>query len=213
MSPEVLHEHEEDTEEQIEETAPAKKELPPLSNDDFDVDLQGFFREMGQDTFELNKIERVDTIPDEGIKVAEGELESKGGFGAVRRQILEIGRPYMPPDDLEDFILAVGEAAANGIKHGQGYAAYEVYLSPGQENPDKLLVRIVDHGTGIAQEVFAAKEEHASHSTINSAGQGFKIMSGMSDGVKIATNDNGTVVQLVKNISPQHAEPQIQKAA
>jgi anti-sigma regulatory factor (Ser/Thr protein kinase) len=66
--------------------------------------------------------------------------------GTVRREVLSFADRFeLTPEELEEFIFAVGEALANAIEHSRSSDVIEVRC---QIEEDKILATIVDSGAG-----------------------------------------------------------------
>jgi serine/threonine-protein kinase RsbW len=82
-------------------------------------------------------------------------------------------------DDVE---LAVAEAVANAVLHAfGGLDDGLITVRAGIEGPDRLVVEIVDDGSGITTQARSAR-----------AGFGLPIIGALADSVEIQTGDHGT---------------------
>jgi anti-sigma regulatory factor (Ser/Thr protein kinase) len=82
-------------------------------------------------------------------------------------------------DDVE---LAVAEAVANAVLHAFGGRDDGlITVRAGIEGPDRLVVEIVDEGSGITTQARSAR-----------AGFGLPIIGALADSVEIKTGDHGT---------------------
>jgi PAS domain S-box-containing protein len=142
-------------------------------------------------------------IPTEGRLVLEAPLEAMADYPALRQPLQEAAESAgMCPTSARDLVLAVGEAATNAIKHAaQGRCAL-------YRTPDRLLARVSDHGTGVRFEDLPATILQPGFSTKISLGMGYTLILELVDRVWLATEPEGTVVQLEKWIHPEeHPEP------
>jgi anti-sigma regulatory factor (Ser/Thr protein kinase) len=82
-------------------------------------------------------------------------------------------------DDVE---LAVAEAVANAVLHAfDGHDDGLITVRAGIEGPDRLVVEIVDNGSGITTQARSAR-----------AGFGLPIIGALADSVEIQTSEGGT---------------------
>ncbi|MGY1651910.1 anti-sigma factor RsbA family regulatory protein [Geodermatophilus sp. SYSU D01119] len=108
----------------------------------------------------------------------------------VRRAVREVldGVPG-PPDDLEDFLMAVDEMTSNAVRHGSRPAAVRLWTAPG-----RLVCTIRDSGAGL-DDPFAgygpAHGEDLSH-----GGMGLWLARQLCDHVAIRHDGSGTSVRL-----------------
>ena len=105
----------------------------------------------------------------------------------VRRAALALGITEEQADDLE---VAAGEALTNAIKHAQGG---EVTL---HADGDKILVRVTDHGPGIADLMLPRAVLERGYSTKPSLGMGYTLMLHLTDRIHLCTGPGGTIVIL-----------------
>lgn len=105
----------------------------------------------------------------------------------VRRAALALGITEEQADDLE---VAAGEAITNAIKHAQGG---EVTL---HADGDKILVRVTDHGPGIADLMLPRAVLERGYSTKPSLGMGYTLLLHLTDRIHLCTGPGGTIVIL-----------------
>ena len=137
-------------------------------------------------------------IPDEGLVLWEAALGTLQDYPAMRPQVLGCAAQCgMGDRDARDFALAIGEAASNAIKHGGGGRCT---LS---RTPQRLIARIADGGAGIPSEDLPATLLQSGFSTTISLGMGYTLMLELADTVWVATEPDGTILQLEKCIYPE----------
>src|SRR5439155_16409594 len=113
-----------------------------------EIEKKQFYREVIRavtgDRFHLVDTEE---IPVEGDCLADLDLTVLTSSAPLRQPIHEAAaRTSMPQERVDDLSLAVGEAAANAVKHGvEGRCTF--YTAG-----DRLIVRVSDHGSGIRPE-------------------------------------------------------------
>lgn len=97
-------------------------------------------------------------------------------------------------DSLESFMIGVGEAADNALKHG---GEGEVFAGA---DTDRVWVAVADHGPGIESLIFPRAVLQRGFSTKPSLGLGYSIMLQVADQIVLNTGEDGTTVVLVKNL-------------
>lgn len=121
-------------------------------------------------------------------------------IGPARRRIerycLEQG---LTEDRLNSFVIAVGEAITNAIKHGKFGRVYA-----GTDN-GAVWVGVSDRGEGIESLILPRATLLRGFSTKPSLGLGYSIMLDVCDRILLKTGDRGTTVILIKNLQ----EPQL----
>ncbi len=97
---------------------------------------------------------------------------------------------------LNDFVLAVGEATVNAVKHaGAGT------VTAGRRN-GVVWVAVADKGPGMDSFVLTQAALSKGFSTKPSLGLGYSFILDGSDHVVLATSPEGTIVEMEKNIDP-----------
>lgn len=145
----------------------------------------------------LHLVDR-EEIPGEGEPLIDVSLDGPDAYRALRSQVREAALASgMSPQAADDLVLAMGEAAANAIKH-----AVEGRCSL-YRGADRLLVRVSDHGAGIRPEQLPVSLLLPGYSTKVSLGMGYTVMLSLADRIWLATGPEGTVVQLEKRIRKQ----------
>ncbi len=97
-------------------------------------------------------------------------------------------------DDLRAFMLGVGEAVTNAIKHAP---RGEIHMG---RVGDDVWVGVVDYGPGISSLLIPRATLYRGFSTQTSMGLGFSIMLDVSDRLLLKTDESGTTVILIKHI-------------
>lgn len=114
---------------------------------------------------------------------------------AVSRYVQELG---WPDEQIEAVTLAVGEAINNAVSYGQEAAGAEVSLSCRLSPPDALTIEIRNPGGDFHPDlssVSALPDDLAVH------GRGFALMSLLMDTVQVFTENQETVVRLIKHLA------------
>ena len=116
-------------------------------------------------------------------------ISSAAQLCEIRHEITELAKAgEMDEARIGRFVMSVGEAATNALKHaGGGRASIH-------KTQDSLIFVVSDSGPGIAalQLPDVALTEH--YSTAGTLGMGYKIMIAFSDKVYLATEPEGTTV-------------------
>lgn len=144
-------------------------------------------------------------IPTVGDPVLEMALDDPAKYRALRSRLREAAQSAgMASEQVEDLVLAVGEAATNAIKHAVG-GRCAVYLGS-----DRVSARVSDRGGGIHPDDIPATLLQRGFSTKVSLGMGYALILELVDSVWLATDVGGTVIQLEKWIHPEeHVESPI----
>jgi DNA-binding response OmpR family regulator/anti-sigma regulatory factor (Ser/Thr protein kinase) len=148
----------------------------------------------------LQLVEPSEMVVD-GSQVMELSLDEPAAYSALRKEVQQAAQGAgMAPEDCDDLVLAVGEAATNAIKHG-AQSACAVFLSG-----ECIQARVSDHGPGIRPEALPDSVLRPGFSTKVSLGMGYTLMMELVDRVWLATGPEGTVVQLDKALHPVKEE-------
>lgn len=94
---------------------------------------------------------------------------------------------------LDSFIIGVGEAITNAIKHARGGRLYA-----GMTDDGSLWVGVADRGSGISSLILPRATLLRGFSTKPSLGLGYTIMLEVADSMLLKTGDTGTTVILVQ---------------
>lgn len=115
----------------------------------------------------------------------------------TRRRVYEFAR-NMPfsKDELQDIMLAVGEAVTNAMKHGCPLSPCSVRIRM-EKHSDHLRIFIIDNGTSLGHEDWV--QVHAE--TLDETGRGIKCMKAVMDEVVFHPHESGTCVEMVKHVS------------
>lgn len=136
-------------------------------------------------------------VPVVGQVVFETALDSSENYHRLRQELTRLCECLeMSREEVGNTVLAAGEAVSNAIKHARdGYVA--IY-----RNGERVAIRVRDRGTGIKPEDLPATILQAGYSTKVSLGMGYTLMLEMVDRIWLATDAEGTVVQLEKWLHP-----------
>ena len=111
----------------------------------------------------------------------------------ARRKVQEFCREHgLQGDRLQDFVVAVGEAVTNAIKHGN---CGKVYVG---DDDKTVWVAIPDEGSGIESLILPRAVLLRGFSTKPSLGLGYSIMLEVCDRILLCTGKTGTTVVLIK---------------
>jgi len=116
---------------------------------------------------------------------------------AVDRMAASVG---MSEDRIYDLVSAVGEAAANAVKHANGGTALIGIRG------DNIQVCIEDHGSGMDALVLPRATLMKRYSTTTSLGLGYSLILASVDTVYLATDRHGTWVLMEKSIMARQRE-------
>jgi len=112
-------------------------------------------------------------------------------LGKVRNAIAEIAEAAgMDEDRIYDFVLAVGEATTNALKHARGGAASL------HKKDDSFIFMMNDNGPGIEALTLPEVALKRGYTTAESLGMGYKAMISIADKVYLATGPEGTTVAI-----------------
>ena len=138
-----------------------------------------------------------EAIPDPGEPGGDRPLEELRDEPLMRKALREfLTDAGMAKRDIEDLELAVGEAATNAVKHGtQGRCRF-------YRRGDDIVIRVSDQGTGIRAGDLPATLLLPGFSSAASLGMGYTLMLELVDRIWLATDREGTIVQLEKRLHP-----------
>jgi PAS domain S-box-containing protein len=132
-------------------------------------------------------------IPKLGDVAFEYDLEDPESYGLIREELREMGpRANLNEEEVEDLVLAAGEAITNAIKHaqkGRCQASLE---------KDAVIVRVTDQGEGIDPDALPDTLFRAGFSTKVSLGLGYTLLLKLVNEMWLATGHHGTVLQIEK---------------
>ena len=106
---------------------------------------------------------------------------------AVRDAVAALG---FPDERVGDFVVAVGEAVVNTVKHAGGGS-----VTVHRDN-DHLWARVADHGPGINDLMLPRAVLERGYSTKPSLGMGYTLMLALTDRIYLTTGPEGTTVVL-----------------
>lgn len=130
------------------------------------------------------------------------EVSEASQVSVARRQAEDFCRERgIDEDRLNEFIIGVGEAVTNAVKHSDGGL---VHLG---ESDDTVWVVIEDTGKGIDSLILPSATLRRGFSTKPSMGLGYSIILDVADRVLLKTDPSGTTVVLIKN--KQESDPDI----
>ncbi|MBR3756289.1 MAG: anti-sigma F factor [Firmicutes bacterium] len=103
-------------------------------------------------------------------------------------------------EELTEIKTAVSEAVSNAIIHGYGRKGQGKILMELEElEPDKILIRVIDYGVGIADVKKAMEPMFSTETDAEMSGMGFTVMESFMDKVFVETKPGeGTVVTMMK---------------
>lgn len=116
---------------------------------------------------------------------------------AIRTYFREQG---LDGERLETFIIALGEAITNAVKHAGGGCVYA------GRTDDSVWAAVQDHGRGIESLTLPKAVLLRGFSTKSSLGLGYCVILGISDRVLLKTDETGTTVVLYERIQPAARE-------
>ncbi len=140
------------------------------------------------------------------IASAEMKLTVPGApeVAASRREVAEFCKEEgLNGERLESFMVGVGEAITNAVKHASGGRVYA-----GRRN-GSVWVGVADRGPGIGSLILPRATLMRGFSTKPSLGLGYTIMLEVADSILLRTGTSGTTVILVKRIE----EPEMRLSA
>ena len=146
-------------------------------------------------------------------ELASWKLEESKDVSLMREELRRIlVNLNMPEDRIADFCLGVGEIATNSIKHADGGSAKLLYRESSVERTEEVGVLIEDKGKGIDFSKLARSTLLPGFSTKRwSLGMGFTLAISLTDGVILATDQNGTQVFLRKALREKTEEELIEE--
>lgn len=145
-------------------------------------------------------------IPTLGQLVFDYDLEDRASYSRIRQELRGLGeQANLEEEEVEDLVLAAGEAITNAIKHarqGRCQASLE---------GDCVVVRVSDRGEGIDPAALPDTLFRAGFSTKVSLGLGYTLLLKLVNEMWLATGHEGTVLQILKRRPcPQSKEAALQ---
>ncbi|MBC8104547.1 MAG: ATP-binding protein [Cytophagales bacterium] len=153
---------------------------------------------------------------DERDNNAPVELEffAKPDHLAEVRKLVErlASKTRLSKEELEDFLTAVDEAAANAIRHGSPNKERSLVRVICHTLPDALIVEVRDQGQG-----FLVPYSPSMPGPEAAGGRGLPLMCALADTIEIASTPKGTTItlkKLARTMAPaSSAEPNGQRSA
>lgn len=133
-----------------------------------------------------------------GTDVAEFEVPNCFAMlSFTRRRVYEFAR-NMPfsKDELQDIMLAVGEAVTNAMKHGCPLSPCSVRIRM-EKHSDNMRIFIMDNGTSSGYEDWI----QVNAKTFDETGRGIQCMKAVMDEVLFHAQESGICVEMVKYVS------------
>jgi PAS domain S-box-containing protein len=147
-------------------------------------------------------VEKVDILVMVGSPLATWRINNGKELALVRDTVAEMAEADgMDESRIFDFVLCVGEAATNAIKHADGGTASL------HRTGDGLVFVVSDKGPGIEALALPEVALRRGYTTAVSLGMGYKEMISMSDKVYLATGPGGTTVAIRMGLHPSEAPP------
>jgi PAS domain S-box-containing protein len=135
--------------------------------------------------------ERSDISQIVGPAVEIWEIREGSDLGKVRHAIAQIAESAgMDIERVYDFVLAVGEATTNALKHAHGGTASL------HKKADRLIFVMSDNGPGIEAITLPEVALKRGYTTAESLGMGYKAIISVADKVYLATGPEGTTVAI-----------------
>ena len=112
----------------------------------------------------------------------------------VRKLVVRLAaKTRLNREEVEDFLTAVDEAAANAIRHGSPRGERSLVKVVCHTLPTALIIEVRDQGEGFSLTGSAAMPEPDAP-----GGRGLPLMCALADTVEIASNLKGTTITLKK---------------
>lgn len=132
-----------------------------------------------------------------GPAVAKWTLEKPEELGTIRHEVIELATSAgMDEERISTFVVAIGEAGTNALKHAAGGT---VSL---HRTRDALICVVEDHGPGIQALDIPDVALTRGYSTAGTLGMGYKMMISLADRVYLATGPDGVKVAIVQMLTP-----------
>ena len=136
----------------------------------------------------LVEYDEVPEVPNIGFQLS---LDAPENYALVREKLRVMGTESgLTEEQVEDLILAAGEAATNAIKHAE-----DGVCVAGSEG-GSVIVRVSDRGDGIHTEDLPDTLFTAGFSTQISLGLGYTLLLKLVDEMWLATGPEGTILQV-----------------
>lgn len=167
---------------------------------EMDVQKRSFYREtiLSVTGGKLNIGEQADVEPYITRAVASVDVNGYSEVGAARRAVARFVVEHgLTGDRQNSFVVGVGEAITNAVKHGE---KGKVYFGADEES---VWVVVSDKGVGIESLILPRAVLLRGVSTKPSLGLGYSIMLEVCDRIFLHTGDQGTTVVLIKELAEQ----------
>jgi PAS domain S-box-containing protein len=144
---------------------------------------------------QLTEREEIEKIA--GQPLAVFKVENAEDFHNVRVAVMEIALSLgMDEVRAGDYVVAVGEAVTNSVKHASSGTVL-IHSLPGT-----ILTVVSDNGPGIEAMSIPEVALKKGYTTAGTLGMGYKVMLSIADKVYLATGSWGTTVGIEMNIKP-----------
>lgn len=121
-------------------------------------------------------------------------VEHPGDAKAARNAVMEV--ICRPEEDCGEFIVAVGEAISNALKHANAGMVFA------GRSETEIWAAVTDVGDGIESMILPSAVLRRGFSTKPSLGMGFSIMMAATDRILLNTGPDGTTLLLIKSLRP-----------
>lgn len=139
-----------------------------------------------------------------GAPIASWKIRRAEDLAALRQSVADISRSAgMEESRVSDFILCLGEASTNAIKHAGG-GTVSIH-----KDGDSLLFMVSDHGPGIEELALPEVALRKGYTTARSLGMGYKAMISLADMVYLATGPEGTTVAVRMKLHKPEEQPDV----
>lgn len=123
------------------------------------------------------------------------EVDEPAHVAVARHEVERFCRDSrLSGERLETFMIGVGEAITNAIKHGNRGRVYA------GKHEGAVWVGVSDRGAGIESLILPRATLLRGFSTKPSLGLGYSIMLDVADRILLSTGERGTIVVLIKNL-------------
>lgn len=121
-------------------------------------------------------------------------FEHPGDAKAARNAVMSV--ICRPDEDCGEFIVAVGEAISNALKHANAGMVFA------GRSETEIWAAVTDVGDGIESMILPSAVLRRGFSTKPSLGMGFSIMMAATDRIMLNTGPDGTTLLLIKSLRP-----------
>jgi len=139
-----------------------------------------------------------------GPPTAVFQIASMEDFRDIRQAVVEFARSSGADETrVSDYLVAVGEAVTNAIKHAGGGLA-SIHILPGA-----ILFMISDKGPGIDTMTIPEVALVKGYTTAGTLGMGYKIIISIADRVYLVTGPEGTIVGIEMVLQQAQTKPDL----